>query len=131
MLIGQIVRYGLVGAAVTAFQEGVYLSLAMGAGWNPQLSNLVGNGVAIATGYFAHGRFSFRAHGPGVGQRSMAEAGRFLSVALAGLAINAFWVWLTVGWLRLPVWAPVPLKVAVTPAFIFVLNRSWVYRGQG
>jgi putative flippase GtrA len=48
-------------------------------------------------------------------------------VSLIGLALNSFWVWLLVQRLDLPLWAPYPLVLGVTPLAVFALNRRWVF----
>jgi putative flippase GtrA len=125
-MMGQIVRYGLVGGGTTALQAAVYWLLADKAGFHPQSANFAGWVCALITGYFAHGAITFRGHGRE--KASMGRLLRFMTVSLFSYALNAFWVWLTVTWGGLPLWAPIPLMGGVTPAFVFVLNRQWVYR---
>jgi hypothetical protein len=36
-------------------------------------------------------------------------------------------VWLLVRQLELPLWAPYPLVLMVTPLVVFGLNRKWVF----
>jgi putative flippase GtrA len=126
MLSRQLVRYAIVGGVVTALQEAVYLSLAGWAGWHPQLANLAGYLVAVATGFVGHGRVTFAGHGSQ--GRGTGQAVRFVLVSLLSLALNAFWVWLALSALGGPVWSPVPLKAVVTPLLVFALNRQWVFR---
>lgn len=123
---GQLVRYVLTGGFVTALQAAVYWSLAYWAGAHPQLANFLGYLVAVASGYVLHGRFTFRGHGSR--DRPWARGVRFVIVSLLSLGLNAAWVWLCVTRLGWPLWAPVPLMGVVTPLFVFVLNRQWVFR---
>jgi putative flippase GtrA len=125
-LSGQIIRYGITGGAVTALQEAIYWSLAGPAHVDPQIANFMGYIAAVVSGYFAHGRFSFRGHG--VREKPVARALRFWAVSLVSLALNAFWVWLFVTHGHLPVWSPIPFKAVVTPGLVFLLNRQWVFR---
>lgn len=125
-MIGQLVRYGLVGGGVTALQAAVYWLLSSQAGWHPQLANVLGYVAALVTGFVAHGSITFRGQGGEGGAASRFL--RFFAVSLVSLGLNAFWVWLTVTALSLPLWAPVPFMVVVTPGLVFVLNRQWVYR---
>ncbi len=125
-MVGQVVRYGLVGGGVTALQAAVYWLLAERSGWHPQLANVAGYICAVVSGYFAHGAITFKGHqgeGPS-GTRMM----RFIVVSLLSLSLNALWVWLTVTELRYPLWAPIPLMGVVTPGIVFLLNRQWVFR---
>lgn len=125
-MLGQLLRYGLVGGGVTALQAAVYWLLATRGGLHPQVANLVGYVCAVVSGYFAHGAITFR--GQGGEAASPARMARFAAVSLLSLALNASWVWLMVTALHLPVWAPIPLMGLVTPMVVFVLNRQWVYR---
>jgi putative flippase GtrA len=125
-LCGQLLRYGLVGGAVTALQAAVYWGLARGLGIHPQFANFAGYLAALASGFVAHGRYSFRDHGGR--DRPAARAARFFLVSLVSLGLNAFWVWLCVTRFGWPLWAPVPFMGVVTPALVFLLNRQWVFR---
>jgi putative flippase GtrA len=125
-MLGQIVRYGLVGGGVTALQAAVYWLLAGKGALHPQLANVAGYLCAVVTGYFAHGAITFRGHGQE--PASPARMLRFVTASLFGLALNACWVWLMVTRAGLPVWSPIPLMGVATPGFVFLLNRQWVFR---
>jgi putative flippase GtrA len=58
-LLLQIVRYGLVGLAVTSAQALVYWVLAEQAHVHSQIANFAGYLVAVTGGYFLHGRYTF------------------------------------------------------------------------
>lgn len=124
-LLAQVLRYGLAGGFVTALQAATYWLLARHANVHPQLANLAGYGVAVASGFVLHGRWSFRGHGGR--DRPLHRAARFFAVSLASLALNAGWVWLTTDLLGWPLWAPIPFMAVATPALVFVLNRRWVF----
>jgi putative flippase GtrA len=126
MLIGQVIRYGLVGGAVTVLQGAVYWLLSARAGWDPQLGNFAGYLAAVTAGFVAHGSFTFRGHD--AQSAAPVRLARFVGVSLISLALNAFWVWLTVTALEAPLWAPLPFMAVVTPGIVFVLNRQWVFR---
>jgi putative flippase GtrA len=122
-LLGQLVRFLISGAAVTALGVGVYAVVAVGLRWHPQLGNLLAYLVAMGTGYVMHSRWSFRGHG----RRTQGTAVRFVGVSLVSLALNALWVALITGPLGLgPAWPILPM-LFVTPAVTFVLNRYWVF----
>jgi putative flippase GtrA len=111
---------------VTALQAAVYWALARGVAVHPQAANFVGYLAALASGFVLHGNYSFRGHG--ARDRPAARAIRFFLVSLVSLGLNAFWVWLCVTRLTLPLWSPVPLMGFVTPGLVFALNRQWVFR---
>ena len=79
----------------------------------------------MLVGYVTHSRFSFRGHGA---RDNLARTGgRFIIVSLISFALNSFWVWLLVQSLVLPLWAPYPLILGLTPLITFTLNRKWVF----
>ncbi|MDP9413003.1 MAG: GtrA family protein [Pseudomonadota bacterium] len=123
-LLGQLVRYALTGGLASVVNIGVYWVLAAH-GMDPNLAWAVGFAAAVLVGYFVHSRWSFRGHGR---RDNLARTGgRFLVVSLVSFALNQLWVWLLVRHLMLPLWAPYPLVLGVTPLVVFMLNRKWVF----
>ena len=123
-ILGQLVRYALTGGLASLVNIGVYWALAAG-GMDPNLAWTVGFLAAVVVGYVIHSRWSFQGHGR---RDNLARTGgRFFVVALISFAINQLWVWLLVQHLDLPLWAPYPLVLGVTPLIIFALNRRWVF----
>ena len=124
-MFGQLARFIISGATVTALGVGVYALVALGLRWHPQLGNLLAYVVAMATGYWMHSRWSFRDHG---GERTSTTRVRFVIVSLISYALNSFWVWLATETFGLdPAWPILPM-LFVTPAVTFLLNRQWVFR---
>ena len=124
-VLGQLMRFVVSGAFVTALGVGVYALVALVFRWHPQLGNFLAYVVAMATGYLMHSRWSFRDHG---GERTHRTKVRFVIVSLTSLALNSFWVWLLFSQLQLGRAAPILPMLFVTPAVTFVLNRQWVFR---
>ena len=123
-ILGQLVRYAFTGGLASLVNIGVYWALAAG-GMDPNLAWTVGFLAAVAVGYVVHSRWSFQGHGR---RDNLARTGgRFFVVSLVSFAINQLWVWLLVQHLDLPLWAPYPLVLGVTPLIIFALNRRWVF----
>lgn len=123
---GQVARFGVVGVLAAAVNIGVYwlgvemLGIAANLAWG------IGFVAALLIGYPLQSGWSFGGHG---GERNvLASGGRYLVVALIGLAINSFWVFMLVSHFGLPTWAPIPLVLAVTPGVVFLLTRYWVFR---
>ena len=56
-----------------------------------------------------------------------AGASDIVAVSLVSFALNQLWVWLLVREFALPLWAPYPLVLGVTPLIVFALNRRWVF----
>ena len=124
-LLGQLVRFGLVGGFVTALGVAAYWVPATFFGVHPLLANLLGYGVAVLFGYVLHSRVSFKGHGnrDNVVQRS----GRFFVVSLVSLGLNSLFVGVLTGPLNGPTWWPVIPMLFVTPLVTFYLNRQWVF----
>lgn len=123
--LAQIARYIVTGVAVTALGSLLYLAGVYFLSLHPQLATLLAYVLAAAAGYVAHSRFTFRGHGA---RRTPATTARFFVGSLVSYGLNAFWVWLLVDRLALPAWTPTLLWCSVTPAVVFVLNRTWVFR---
>ncbi len=123
-IVGQVIRFGLVGGFVTALGAGAYL-IAAYAGLPPLVANVIAYAVAMATGYVLHSRVSFRGHGSrdNPGTRTV----RFVTVSLLSFALNSLFVWALTGPIGAPLWAPVVPMLFVTPLVTFSLNRRWVF----
>ena len=123
-IAGQLVRYGLSGGLASIVNIGVYWVLAAN-GMDPNLAWAIGFVAAVILGYVIHSRWSFQ----GYGRRDniARTGGRFVIVSLVSFALNQLWVWLLVQHFDLPLWAPYPLVLGVTPLIVFALNRRWVF----
>ena len=120
----QLVRYGVVGGAVTLFYTVVFVALDSLTHVSLQLCNLGGYIAAIGLGYLLHSRVTFRDHG----ERGLGSQLRFVAASLPSYALNAFWAWLFGTHLGLPHWTvQVPIWF-VTPILVFGINRWWVFR---
>jgi len=124
-LLGQLARFVVSGAFVTALGVAVYALVALVFRWHPQLGNFLAYVVAVATGYFMHSTWSFKGHGA---ERTHTTKVRFAIVSVISYALNSFWVWLLFNYLGLGRAAPIAPMLFVTPAVTFVLNRQWVFR---
>ena len=122
-VLGQLLRFIVTGALVTALGVGVYAFVALVLEWHPQLANILAYLAAMATGYVMHSRWSFRGHGT----RSRSTSVRFVMVSLISLALNSSWIAIMTGPMGLsPAWPILPM-LFVTPAVTFILNRQWVF----
>lgn len=124
VLIGQLFRYAVTGGLASIVNIGVYW-ISAARGMDPNLAWTLGFVAAVIVGYIAHSRWSFRGHGR---RGNLARTGgRFIVVSLVSFAANQFWVWLLVRHFGLPLWAPYPPVLIVTPLLVFTLNRKWVF----
>ena len=124
-LLGQLMRFVISDAFVTALGVAVYALVAIVLRWHPQLGNFLAYVIAVATGYFMHSRWSFKDHGA---QRTHGTKLRFAVVSVISYALNSLWVWLLFTHLQFGRAAPIPPMLFITPAVTFTLNRQWVFR---
>jgi putative flippase GtrA len=125
-LVGQLVRFGLVGGFVTALGAGTYWVAATFLGVTPLLANLLGYLIAVAVGYVLHSRVSFKGHGSR--DNPLQRTTRFFIVSLVSLLLNSIFVYVLTHLLGGPTWWPVVPMLFVTPILTFLLNRLWVFR---
>jgi len=123
-MLGQIVRFGLVGGFVTALYALVYSPLAKFNLTSPQVANFCGYVVAMITGYALHSRWSFRGHGNR--DNPARTTARFLIVSLISYLLNATFVFLLTSRAMLggPWWWPLIPILLVTPAVTFTPPAS-------
>ena len=128
VMLGQIVRFGMVGGFVTALYALVYSPLAKLHVTTPQIANFCGYLTAMITGYLLHSRWSFRGHGKR--DNPARTTSRFFIVSLVSYGLNAGFVFVLTDSAMLggPWWWPLIPILFVTPAVTFTLNRQWVFR---
>lgn len=118
-LIGQVLRFGLIGGLATLVHLLVaWWVLRMWAEGSPFLVNFIAFVVAFQVSFWGHSLFTFRQKG---------SAWRFLLVTLGGFAINSslLWVFLALG-VSSPFLA-ICLSVLLVPLFVFLASRFWVF----
>ena len=124
--MGQLVRYGIVGALITIGGQALYYVLAETGTTSPLAAIAIAWIAGVVVGYFAHGWISFAGHG--ARENHAAMSGRFVAVNIVGYLLNSFWVWLLVERLAGPTWWPIIPNLALTPAMTFWLHRHWTFR---
>ena len=122
----QLIRYGMVGAAITAGGQAIYYVLAETRTTSPLVAIAIAWVVGVVVGYFAHGWISFAGHGDRDDHKAMSS--RFFAVNVFGYLVNSFWVWLLVEYSSGPTWWPIVPNVALTPILTFWLHRRWTFR---
>jgi putative flippase GtrA len=127
-VLGQLIRFGLVGGFVTGLYALVYSPLAKFQVTSPQVANFFGYLTAMVTGYVLHSRWSFKDHG--TRDNPARTTTRFFVVSLVSYALNALFVFIFTDSRVLggPWWWPLFPIVFVTPVVTFALNRQWVFR---
>ena len=122
----QLIRYAIIGAAITAGGQAIYYVLAESRTTSPLVAIAIAWIAGVVVGYFAHGWISFAGHGERDDHGRMGF--RFVLVNLIGYAINSFWVWLLVERLAGATWWPILPNIALTPLMTFWLHRRWTFR---
>ncbi len=126
-VLGQLVRFGIVGLLSTGIYSAVYLPLvywALPAG-RAFLAVPPAFLVAAAFGFFAHGRWSFQGHGSR--DAGAVQPVKFMVVQAFGMVLNAAFTLVLADWMGLAAWVPLVPAMLVTPFATFALNRTWVF----
>ena len=123
-MLGQLVRFGLVGVGLTLLYAAIYWPLATYVMW-PVLAVIIAFAIAVTVGFFLHSRWSFKDHGKVEDAKTKAQ---FLVVQTSGMVLNALFTWIAVDRMHGPTWWPLVPAVLVTPFLTFALNRFWVFR---
>jgi putative flippase GtrA len=123
-MLGQLIRFVIVGGLSTVVYAAVYWPLATYV-IAPVLASVAGFLVAVVFGYVFHSRWSFKGHSAEQGPGTQAK---FFAVQSAGMVMNAGFTWaLTGGLVQGQTWWPLVAVVLVTPLVTFALNRWLVF----
>ncbi|MEO7654926.1 MAG: GtrA family protein [Sphingomicrobium sp.] len=122
----QLIRYGIIGAAITAGGQAIYYVLAETRTTSPLMAIAIAWIAGVIVGYFAHGWISFAGHGERDDHGAMST--RFVAVNVFGYLVNSFWVWLLVEYSGGATWWPILPNIALTPILTFWLHRRWTFR---
>lgn len=123
-MIGQLLRFGLVGATAAATHFVVAVACVRGLRLDPQLANVVGFLVAFTVSFLGQWRWTFGTHAAPLA-RALPS---FFVVSVSGFAANALayrWL-LTHTALRYDV--ALALVLMAVAAMTFLLSRFWAFR---
>lgn len=128
-LVLQVSRFASVGLVATGVHALIYGVLGSFSGITPMLANLLAFLFAFCFSYLGHFRFTFREqmHGRSA-LRSYLVQLRFFAVALVGLALNAFGVWVTTDYLKANYLLAILPMVLVVPLITFGISKVWAFR---
>lgn len=126
-MLGQLVRFGIVGGLSTLIYSAVYLPLTIWVFPREQAVYAVpfAFAVAVTLGYVMHSRWSFKGHG--TRQPGLKQQAQFVGVQASGMALNALVTWIGTAHFGLPAWAPLLPAVGLATIFTFILNRWLVF----
>lgn len=123
-MLGQIIRFGIVGLSLAAVYSAIYWYLATYV-MPPMLAVVIAFAVAVVAGFVLHSRWSFRGHGRQEDHRMKIM---FFLVQGSGFVLNEIFTWLLTGPMHGPTWWPLVPAILVTPFATFLLNRQLVFR---
>ena len=123
-MIGQVVRFGLVGAAAAATHFVVAVACVRGLAADPQIANVVGFLIAFSVSFLGQWRWTFATHATPLA-RALPS---FFVVSIAGFAVNALAYRLLLT--RTPLRYDVALAIVLigVAAMTFALSRFWAFR---
>ncbi|MBB5684124.1 GtrA family protein [Sphingobium boeckii] len=123
--LGQLLRYGLAGGAITLLGAVTYWLFVAPLGMSPRMAVTLSFLLCLACGFGVHSGYSFRDHGDrdNMRQRMM----MFVAVNLVAFAMNWLWVFALVEHWAQPDWAPMIPMIFVTPLASFVMHRRWTF----
>jgi len=124
--IRQFVGFAGVGVVGTAGHYATLIALVHLVGLVPLLASIAGFVVGAIINYFLNYRFIFRSR-----KRHSEALVKFLTVASAGLCLNALAVWLGMEWLR---WHYLVAQVVATGIVLvwnFSANKIWTFAHRG
>ena len=126
-LLGQLIRFGIVGVLSTLIYTAVYLPLTLYVFERRHAVYAVPFGftVAVIAGFILHSRWSFKGHGtraPGPAQQA-----KFVAVQASGMALNAFITWIGTAKFGYAPWVPLLPAVVLATMLTFYLNRRLVF----
>lgn len=121
-----VLAFASVGAFITICSAFSYWVLSGPAKIDPNLALLLVFLVFTMVGHFMHGTVSFHAQTGGrIGKRSLL---RFALVNTVGFCLNQMFVVLFIKILHWPHWTPIAPFILITPIFVFLVSRYWVFR---
>ena len=117
------VRFAVVGAIATAIHAAVFAALIETTRIDPVAATVVAFAVAFAAGFVLNRRWTF-----GSRANPAAQLPRYLAAQLAGLALSAAIMYLSVHVQRWSPYAGLAASIVLVPPLTFALSRWWVFR---
>ena len=121
-LLGESLRFTVVGALATAIHYGVALTVAVIA--SPYVANVCGYCAAVGVSYFGHQKFTFRVGGSGTAH--LRRMPRFVVTSLSALLLSQL-AFACADYAGLSDTVGLAVAVLTVPPYTFLLNRIWVF----
>lgn len=113
----------VVGVVATACNYAAAMAAQRYFAVGPLAAGVVGYASAVGVSYFGNALLTFRRpalHGP--------QFVRFMTISLAGLALNLALVFIGARLLGWPLWRALIPVVLIVPAVTFVMSKFWAFR---
>lgn len=123
-MIGELVRFGIVGVAAMATHWSV-VALLVPLGLAPLLANIIGFAVAFNVSFFGHHHWTFTS-----ADSRKDTFKRFLGVALLGFVINEVMYAALLKFTGLDYRIALFIVLAAVAGLTFILSRLWAFRQQ-
>lgn len=124
LLIGQFIRFSVVGLLAAALHYGLALAAVNKMGLSVALANLLAFLCAFWVSFFGHHYFSFKVSRPATAQ----SAGKFFVVAALGFVLNETLVVSLTYFKWMPLTNSLAFAIVVTAVFTFILNRQFAFK---
>jgi len=122
-VLREINLFVVVGVAATGCNYAAALAAQRWLGLGPLGAGLAGYAAAVGVSYFGNALLTFRRPAMHGGQFA-----RFMTISLAGLAINLALVFAGTRWLGWPLWRALIPVVLIVPAATFAMSKFWAFK---
>src|SRR3954469_5385629 len=116
--MSEFARFLAVGVTNTALGYAVIFSLMLGAGWSPELSNVLGYVVGLSVSYLLNRSFTFRTRA-----KVLMEGSRFLIAFGIAFALN-----LAVLSALVRIFGATDWIAQIAAGFVYVVSSYWLNR---
>ena len=123
LVLKQFVKFLGVGSVSAVGHYGVLIGLVSGLGFDPVMSSATGAVVGALINYALNYRFTFQSS-----QQHTKTVWRFAVIAVLGLGLNTFFMWLGVTVLSLHYLLAQILTTLLVIFWSFTGNRWWTFR---
>lgn len=130
-VVGQYIKFGLIGVLATVVHIGLFITLIEWFQMWEILANLIAYCTAVVVSFLGNSLWTFKA------QRYAREKTvsvfrsqliRFWITSLVGLLLNTIIIFVVIDIWQSPYYYAVALMVTLTPILIFVISKLWVFR---
>ena len=126
-LIGQLIRFGLVGGVATVVHMGGFAALIELAGMRPIYANVISFALATTVAFIGHNWWTFR-QTSGAGRPVAAAGWRYITITLTGFAVSSGIVYAVTEMAEANYVYAIILILAIVPLGQFLMSKFWAFR---